>query len=232
MEKNDQSTNNMVIQGVEHIINNSDFLILISKRVLEMYKASILVNYNQKRSYNRIPGSAEEYDMAVGVFSQKSMEFNQFIQSFYQQIDGMDFEEIKKGVSKYLEARGGQVIDLTDENIKTALHSIIDKFRINEYYNELFQLYFESLPDEVKSELSNFNVDSAVEKAISMGYLGSGYPYDHKSRFKEDLKNAENGNLNTIGNFLEEISKATTSVKNTLKNSEVYSQMDSHHRVI
>ena len=219
------------IQGLEYVINKSEFLKMISKKIIELYKSSILVNYNKKRVYNKIPGSQEEYKTAVNIFSQKSVELNEFIESFYQQIEMMDFSEVIKNVSDYIETRWNQNIDLKDDNIKKAFHNIIDKFKVNDQYNELYKLNLNSLSAEEKNNLSKLNLDLAAESAVSMGYFGSGYPYNQKTNYQETLAKAESGDLNTINNFISEISNATSSAKNTLNNSEEYSKIDSHHRI-
>lgn len=232
MENLKRNNEYIIIQAVEHAIDNSEFLKLLSKKVLDLYKTSILINYNQKRIYNKISGSDEEYDIALGVFSKKAIELNKFIELFCQQLEEMDLSEIKNMVCKYIEVMCNQKIEVSNEEIKKALLEIVNKFKINEYYNELIQLYYGSLSEEKKSDLSDTQIDSATEMAVARGYLGSGYPYEQKENYQKACVNAENGNLFTTKTFLDEISKATISVKNTLKNSEVHSQMDSHHRVI
>ena len=231
MERVEQSKD-FIKYALEYFIDDTDFLKLVSKRVLELYKTAILVNYNKKRKDNKIPGADEQYDIAVGVFSKSAIELNQFIKLCYHQIDETELGELKESVCKFLESRWNYKAELSDNDIRTAWKDIISKFEINEYYNELFQLYYESLSDEAKTELSNLELNAEVEQAVLKGYLGSGYPYKQKEEYQADLLNAEKGHLFTINTFLGEISKATASVKNTLKNSDVYLQMDSHHRII
>ena len=123
--------------------------------------------------------------------------------------------------------------------ISLCIYVIMDDY--NDFFADINPLntvspvsdFFAPSPSEVIPDDCTMNVeykDGKKEGAATVR-TKKGILYA-KLNYQDDLLNAEKGHLFTINKFLGEISKATASVKNTLKNSDIYSQIDSHHRII